>query len=74
MPGPLPPPADHARRAARDHRCSGRGVLPGTTLNIPSLVGILIVISVAVNEGILLIEFANQLRERGSRDGAPETW
>lgn len=39
--------------------------LTGTTLNIQSLMGILMMIGVAVNNSILLVEFANTLRDRG---------
>ncbi|MBC8350659.1 MAG: efflux RND transporter permease subunit [Planctomycetes bacterium] len=53
------------------------GVLAGlyltnTTLNIQSLMGTLMMIGVVVNNSILLVEFANQLRERGynSRNAA----
>jgi HAE1 family hydrophobic/amphiphilic exporter-1 len=46
--------------------------LTGTTLNIQSLMGTLMMIGVVVNNSILLVEFANQLRERGMspRDAA----
>lgn len=37
----------------------------GTTLNIQSLMGTLMMIGVVVNNSILLVEFANQLRDRG---------
>jgi multidrug efflux pump subunit AcrB len=37
----------------------------GTTINIQSLMGTLMMIGVAVNNSILLVEFANQLRDRG---------
>ncbi len=37
----------------------------GTTLNIQSLMGTLMMIGVVVNNSILLVEFADQLRERG---------
>ncbi len=39
--------------------------LTETTLNIQSLMGTLMMIGVVVNNSILLVEFANQLRERG---------
>ena len=39
--------------------------LTGTTINIQSLMGTLMMIGVVVNNSILLVEFANQLRERG---------
>ncbi len=44
----------------------------GTTLNIQSLVGTLMMIGVVVNNAILIVEFANQLRDRGyeTRDAA----
>jgi multidrug efflux pump len=41
----------------------GRGL--GATLNIYSQVGILILIGVATKNGILIVEFANQLRDAG---------
>jgi multidrug efflux pump subunit AcrB len=46
--------------------------LTDTTLNIQSLMGTLMMIGVVVNNSILLVEFANQLRERGltTRDAA----
>jgi len=37
----------------------------GTTLNIQSLMGTLMMVGVVVNNSILLVEFANQLCERG---------
>ncbi|MCI0462924.1 MAG: efflux RND transporter permease subunit [Gemmataceae bacterium] len=40
-------------------------VVTGTTLNIQSLIGALMMIGVVVNNSILLVEFANVLRERG---------
>ncbi|RUL87863.1 efflux RND transporter permease subunit [Tautonia sociabilis] len=39
--------------------------LTGTTLNIQSLMGTLMMIGVVVNNSILLVEFANVLRSRG---------
>jgi len=39
--------------------------LTNTTINIQSLMGTLMMIGVAVNNSILLVEFANVLRERG---------
>ncbi len=39
--------------------------LTNTTINIQSLMGTLMMIGVVVNNSILLVEFANQLRERG---------
>ncbi len=39
--------------------------LTGTTLNIQSLMGTLMMIGVVVNNSILLVEFANQLRAEG---------
>ena len=39
--------------------------LTGTTINIQSLMGTLMMIGVVVNNSILLVEFANQLRARG---------
>jgi HAE1 family hydrophobic/amphiphilic exporter-1 len=37
----------------------------GTTLNIQSLMGTLMMIGVVVNNSILVVEFANQLRQQG---------
>ncbi len=39
--------------------------ITGTTFNIQSLMGTLMMIGVVVNNSILLVEFANRLRERG---------
>jgi hypothetical protein len=39
--------------------------ITNTTINIQSLMGTLMMIGVVVNNSILLVEFANQLRERG---------
>ena len=39
--------------------------ITGTTINIQSLMGTLMMIGVAVNNSILIVEFANQLREEG---------
>jgi len=39
--------------------------ITNTTVNIQSLMGTLMMIGVVVNNSILLVEFANQLRERG---------
>jgi HAE1 family hydrophobic/amphiphilic exporter-1 len=39
--------------------------LTGTTINIQSLMGTLMMIGVVVNNSILLVEFANHLREQG---------
>lgn len=39
--------------------------LTNTTLNIQSLMGTLMMIGIVVNNSILLVEFANQLRDRG---------
>jgi len=39
--------------------------LTGTTINIQSLMGTLMMVGVVVNNSILLVEFANQLRDRG---------
>lgn len=39
--------------------------ITGTTLNIQSLMGTLMMIGVVVNNSILLVEFANTLRARG---------
>ncbi len=41
----------------------------GTTLNIQSLMGTLMMIGVVVNNSILLVEFANQLLQRGTPPG-----
>ena len=39
--------------------------ITNTTINIQSMMGTLMMIGVVVNNSILLVEFANQLRERG---------
>ena len=39
----------------------------GTTLDIMSMIGILILIGIVVNNGIVLIDYINLLRERGMK-------
>ncbi len=39
--------------------------LTGQTLSLPSFMGILILVGIAVNNGIVMIDYINQLRERG---------
>ncbi len=41
-------------------------LLTGTTINIYSQIGVLVLIGVMAKNGILLVEFANQLRDAGS--------
>ncbi|HVL75200.1 MAG TPA: efflux RND transporter permease subunit, partial [Noviherbaspirillum sp.] len=40
-------------------------LLTGTTLNIYSQIGLLLLVGVTAKNGILMVEFANQLRDRG---------
>ena len=40
-------------------------LLTGTTINIYSQIGVLMLIGVMAKNGILLVEFANQLRDQG---------
>ena len=42
-------------------------VLTGTTLNIMSLMGVVMVLGMVVSNSILIVDFANQLRAEGSR-------
>src|ERR1043166_6196402 len=39
--------------------------LTGTSLNIQSLMGVLLMIGISVSNSVLLVEFANHLREQG---------
>jgi multidrug efflux pump subunit AcrB len=43
--------------------------LTDTTINIQSLMGTLMMIGVVVNNSILLVDYANHLRERGVESG-----
>jgi len=46
-------------------------LLTGNTLSLPSLLGVIIMVGVVVNNGIVLVDYVNQLRARGlSRDEA----
>jgi len=40
-------------------------VLTGTTLSVMALVGIIMLVGIVVNNGIVLVDYINQLRERG---------
>ena len=42
-------------------------LLTGTTINIYSQIGVLVLIGVMAKNGILLVEFANQLRDQGQQ-------
>jgi hydrophobe/amphiphile efflux-1 (HAE1) family protein len=39
--------------------------LTGTTLNVNSLMGVIMMVGIVVSNGVLLVDFANQLRARG---------
>ena len=39
--------------------------LTGTTLNVNSFMGVIMMIGIVVSNGVLLVDFANQLRDRG---------
>jgi multidrug efflux pump subunit AcrB len=39
--------------------------LTGTTLNTQSLMGVIFLVGIAVNNGVLLVEFSNRLRQEG---------
>jgi len=43
-------------------------LITGTTISVPSLVGVLILIGIAVNEGIVMITLIKQLRNKGVPD------
>ncbi|MBN2009596.1 efflux RND transporter permease subunit [candidate division KSB1 bacterium] len=40
-------------------------VLTGTTLSVMSLIGIIMLVGIIVNNGIVLVDYINQLRDRG---------
>ena len=40
-------------------------LLTGTTLNVYSQIGLVLLVGIMANNGILIVEFANQLRDRG---------
>ena len=46
-------------------------LLTGTTLNVMSLMGIVMVAGIAVSNSILIVEFVGTLRKRGDRSGKP---
>ena len=48
--------------------------LTGTTLNIQSMIGTLMMIGVAIHNSILLVEFANRLRRTGLRRAPARPW
>ena len=56
----------HADRAARGRwRRSSAWCSPGRSLNIYSQIGMILLVGLMAKNGILIVEFANQLRERG---------
>ncbi|HRC58093.1 MAG TPA: efflux RND transporter permease subunit, partial [Kofleriaceae bacterium] len=44
--------------------------LYGTTVNIFSQIAVVMLIGIAAKNGVLIVEFANQLRDRGVEFGA----
>ena len=63
------PAHHHADGAARRHRRpAGALCLTGQSLNIYSQIGMILLIGLMTKNGILIVEFANQLRERGLDD------
>ena len=57
----------HGDRAARARlrRCS-RSCFTGASLNVYSQIGLVLLVGVMAKNGILIVEFANQLRDRGA--------
>ena len=43
----------------------------GTTLNIESFMGIIVMVGIVVSNSILLVDFANERRRQGEHCGAP---
>ena len=61
-----PPHRDPGHRAARAHGRAARDLwLFNSTINIFSQIGCIMLIGIACKNGILIVEFANQLRDRG---------
>ncbi len=57
------PAPDSARRAARPHRrARWRLCVTGTTLNVQSLMGVLMMVGMVVSNSILIVEFTHRLR------------
>ncbi len=49
----------------RERACSSMLWLTGTTLSVNSFMGIIMMVGIVVSNGVLLVDFANVLRERG---------
>ncbi len=60
---------DHADRAAGHARRAARPVHLGASLNLYSQIGIVMLVGLAAKNGILIVEFANQLRDEGMAVG-----
>ena len=46
-------------------RCSGHPPPTRTTLNVQSEMGVIFLVGIVVSQGVLLLDFANQLRRQG---------
>ena len=57
-----------ARHPARTFGSSDPAVLTGTTLNVMSLMGLVMMAGIAVSNSILIVEFVGTLRKAGSTD------
>ena len=56
---------DHGDGAARRRRRVARLWISGKTLNIYSQIGIIMLVGIAAKNGVLIVEFINQLRDKG---------
>ena len=55
----------HVHRAARADRRLTMLYVTNTTLNVQSEMGVIFLVGIAVNNGVLLVEFANKQRKQG---------
>jgi hypothetical protein len=65
------PAGHHVQRAPRRLRRPPALYLTGTTLSVNSFMGVIMMVGIAVSNGVLLVDFANVLRRAAPRSSRP---
>jgi len=69
-----PPLHHHVHRAPGDHRRHHRPPRYRPDLSLAVLVGVILLMGIAVNNGIVMIDYINQLIKRASTNAKPSSW